>query len=365
MTPPPAPLPSTEQAHARLVLRLLLDRRGDRPADVAMDWALLLALAQQNSVLVRVAERLPLAGLEPPDFFVAAAERERERTEAVFAVMRRLGERCEEAGLDYLFPTAWQHYPDVGRDLDLLLLSRSQDVDGAILAGTAASLRARDLRDRLAGTALYWLHEVALPLDIHHGRLGLVGEHGTYPADLIHRRRRHVVAGEERFTPAPEDQLILQGMSRVAGRRSFSIADAAATAAIVRGQRLDWKYLVSVARHIGVLPGLSCYLSYVDEIFSDLYGRHLLPPPARQILTLDGWGAVAFRDGRYRFAALRVRPRLYWRQLAMAALAGQWRVASRLCLAPPMVAACSLGLVGREATDAIDALAAVTLGRIL
>src|SRR5690242_10426050 len=261
MTSPRAPLPSTERAHARLALRLLLDRRGDRPADVAVDWALLLALAQQNSVLIRVAERLPLAGLEPPDFFVAAAERERERTEAVFAVMRRLGERCEEAGLDYLFPTAWQHYPDVGRDLDLLLLSRSQDVDGAILAGTAASLRARDLRDRLAGTALYWLNEVALPLDIHHGRLGLVGEHGTYPAGLIHRRRRHLVAGEERFTPAPEDQLILQGMSRVAGRRSFSIADAAATAAIVRGQRLDWKYLVSVARHIGVLPGLSCYLS--------------------------------------------------------------------------------------------------------
>lgn len=354
-----------EQDHAVLALRLLLDRRGDPPADVAVDWPLLLALAQQNTVLVRLADRLPLAGLEPPAFFVAAAERERERTRTVFALMRRVGERCEEAGFEYLFPTAWQHYPDVGGDLDLLLLSRAQDVDGFILAGTAATLRARDLRDRLAGTALYWLPDIGLALDIHHGRLGLVGEQGTYPAGLIHRRRRQVVAGEERFAPAPEDQLILQGMSRVAGRRSFSIADAAATAAIVRGQRLDWEYLASVARHMGVLPGLSCYLSYVDQIFWSLYGRHLLPPAARQILTLDGWGAVAFRQGRYRFPALRVRNRLYWRQLATAAVAGQWRVASRLCLAPAMVAACSLGLVGREATQAVDALLAVTLGVIL
>ncbi|HEV2750078.1 MAG TPA: nucleotidyltransferase family protein [Gemmatimonadales bacterium] len=351
-----------DQEHAVLALRLLLDRRGDPPADVAVDWPLLLALAQQNTVLVRLADRLLFAGLEPPAFFLAAAERERERTRTVFAVMRRLGERCEHAGVEYVFPTAWQHYPDVGGDLDLLVLSRSQHVDGDILAGTAATLRARDLRDRLAGTALYWLPEAGVPLDIHHGRLGLVGEQGTYPAGLIHRRRRQVVAGEERFAPAPEDQLILQGMSRLAGRRSFSIADAAATATIVRGQRLEWEYLASVARQTGVLPGLSCYLSYVDQIFHSLYRRHLVPAAARHILTLDGWGAVAFRQGRYRFAALRVRSRLYWRQLATAAVAGQWRVASRLCLAPAMAAACSLGLVGREPTEAVNPLVGLTLG---
>ena len=353
--------PATEQRHAMFALRLLLDRRGDPPADIALDWPLLLALAQQNTVLVRVADRLQLAGLEPPAFFVAAAERERERTRTVFAVMQRLGERCEHVGLAYLFPTAWQHFPDVGGDLDLVLLSRSPDVDAVILEGTAASLRARDLRDRLAGTALYWLSEAAVALDIHHGRLGLVGEHGLYPGGLIHRRRRQVVAGEERFAPAPEDQLILQGMSRLAGRRSFSIADAAATAAIVRGQRIDWAYLASVAGQIGVLHGLSCYLSYVDQIYAALYERHLLPPEARSLLTLDGWGEVAFQRGRYRFAALRVRNRLYWRQLATAAIAGRWHVASRLCLAPAMAAACSLGLVGRDAAAGLDALGVVIL----
>src|SRR5689334_834124 len=352
-------LPATEQRHATFALRLLLDRRGDPPMDLAVDWPLLLALAQQNTVLVRVADRIQLAGLEPPAFFVAAAERERERTRTVFSVMQRLGERCEQADLAYLFPTAWQHFPDVGGDLDLLLLSRSRDVDAVILEGTAASLRARDLRDRLAGTALYWLPEAAVALDIHHGRLGLVGEQGLYPAGLIHRRRRRVVAGEERFAPAPEDQLILQGMSRLAGRRSFSIADAAATASIVRGQRLDWTYLGSVARQMGVLPALSCYLGYVDQIYTALYGRHLLPAEARSLLTLDGWGEVAFQRGRYRFAALRVRNRLYWRQLVTAAIDGQWRVASRLCLAPAMVAACSMGLVGRDATAGLVALAAL------
>src|SRR5207245_1985561 len=147
----------SEQLHAMLVLSLLLNRRGDAPADITLDWPLLLALAQQNTVLVLVADRIQLAGLEPPTFFVAAADRERERTRTVFGVMQRLGERCEEAGLAYLFPTAWQHFPDVGGDLDLLLLSQSPDVDAVILEGTAAPLlqhrRCGRDRERGAGAA--------------------------------------------------------------------------------------------------------------------------------------------------------------------------------------------------------------------
>jgi len=68
-------------------------------------------------------------------------------------------------------------------------------------------------------------------------------------------------------------------------------------------------------------------------------GHHLLPPEARQTLAIDGWGSVAFREGRYRFPSLWIRNRLYWRQLATLAGAGEWRVASRLCLAPAMVVA--------------------------
>src|SRR2546426_12222691 len=62
--------------------------------------------------------------------------------------------------------------------------------------------------------------------------------------------------------------------------------------------------------------------------------HHLLPPEVRQTLAIDGWGSVAFREGRYRFPSLWIRNRLYWRQLATVAGAGEWGVAPRLCRGP-------------------------------
>jgi hypothetical protein len=355
---------TVEQQHATLALRLLLDQGGSPPPDMTVDWPLLLGLAQQNSVLVRLGERLEGGGLQPPPYFAAAAARARQRAHTTCSVMRHIAERCARHGIHFLFPTAWQHFPDAGGDLDLLVLSRARRVDALILEGIAASLRAPDLRDRLAGTSLYWLRESGLALDVHHGRLGVVGEHAAYPADLIRRRQRRGLAQDDWFVPAPEDQLILQGMSRVAGRRSFSLGDATATIRVIRGQPLDWGFLVRVAHHMGVLPGLCCYLSYVDAIYGALYGHHLLPPEARQALTIDGWGSVAFREGRYRFPSLRVRNRLYWRQLAAVASAGEWRVASRLCLVPAMVVACSLGLVGRDAVEATESITALAMAAL-
>ncbi len=338
-----------EQRHANLALWLLLDQGGAPPLGMKVDWHLLLAIAEQNSVLVRLSERLERVGLRPPAFFAAAVERARARAQGAGSVMGHIAERCKAHGVEFLFPTAWQHIPDMGGDLDLLVLLREPQIDALILEGLAASLRARDVRDRLAGTALYWLPEPGIALDVHHGRLGFVGEHASYPATLIRHRRRRIMGGEDCFVPAPEDQLVLQGMSRVSGRRSFSIADVVATVTTVRSQRLDWSYIAGAAHRLGLYAGLCCYLSYVSQIYAEIYDGGPLPAEAGSVLTLEGWGPVVFRAGRYRFPTMRVRPRLYWRQLATIAGAGEWRAASRLCLVPAMVVAGSLRLVGRHA----------------
>src|SRR5207244_11280170 len=109
-------------------------------------------------------------------------------------------------------------YPDSGDDGDLLVLPRSTRVDRAIVGALPAPPVNRDLGARLAGATTYRVAASPASLDVQHGRLGIVGEYGAFPSLLIQHARRSQIGGMDVAIPWPEDQIVLQGMQRIAGR---------------------------------------------------------------------------------------------------------------------------------------------------
>ena len=335
----PSPLsPHTERRHASWVLRLLLDpSAATNPLD-NVDWDLLLDIARSNSVLVRAAERLAALGVRVPEPFAAAVAHDQQRVRSMLDLVRHVSRACEKSAIEFVFPKAFQDYPDMGDDVDLLVLPRSLRVDRGILAGLEASAIARDLGQWLAGTVAYEIRGYPSPLDVQHGRLGVVGEHGAFPPVLIHNRRRVVVEGAESYSSPPEDQLVLQGLQRVSGRLRIALCDVVFTVSAIRGGRLDWDTVIATARRHGALPGLSCYLGYVDQIYGEAFGQPLLSNAVRQALLPHLWGRgggrIEFRRGGYRFPILRVNSLLYLEQLRARIACGDWAGGGRLCLIP-------------------------------
>ncbi len=332
---------SDERALAGLLLRLLLD--DDGPDERVVDWNVLLPLARRNGTLLRVAARLAERSPVPPGPVVDAIATERRRVRDAFELVRNVSRVCTKHGIAFLFPKAFQHYPDVGEDLDLLVLSRAADVDALLARELSATPAPRDLAGRIADTVTFRVRDVLTPLDVQHGRIGTVGEHRAYALALVRNHRRIVIEGTECAVPWPEDQLLLQGVQRIYGRRSLRLCDVVYTIASLRGDALDWAYIVSMARRIGVLPGLACYLGYVEQIHRELSGGPLVPEQVRARLPLVGWGRVAFARGAYRFPALRVNGRLYFTQLVAGLRAANWDRAARLCLLPFVGAAATVG----------------------
>jgi hypothetical protein len=175
-----------------------------------------------------------------------------------------------------------------------------------------------------------------LVIDIHHGRVGPAGQHVAFARALQSGGQRQVLGGggPELCVPAPEDQLVLQGLEKVAGRRSFHLCDVLQTVAILRRARLDWDRVVTTARAHGGWDGLSCYLYYVDEAYARLVGWRLLAPEQRHTLTLRGWGHATLHETGFRFPALRVTGRLHGSQLGRSLGQAQWNTALRLSLWP-------------------------------
>jgi hypothetical protein len=331
-----------ERLHAAFALRLLLRDSTPIGSTDHIDWSILLSVALQNNVLVRVARRLEELTVPMPEFFAQAARKHADRARYSLSAARRIAAVCERNGIEFLFLKVLQHYPDAGRDLDLLLFTRSLAVDDPIAREVGAVPLPSTYEDRLAGAKIYRLPGSSVLLDIKHGRLGKVGEETEYPATLLKRRRTIVVEGKPFFAPSPEDLLVLTAMHRVYGRSSLRVADVLSAATCVLRDTLDWDYIVGVARKLGLYHGLGCYLGYVEQIHSAFFGVELLPEAVHRLFPLDRWGRVEFRDGAYRVPTVWVGGRLYARKLASQIASGNWMGAGRICLLPLVAGATAL-----------------------
>lgn len=323
---------------AAFVLRLLMDGTAAPGDGDRMQWEVLCSLAKRNRVLVRVADQLERTGIRTPDFFADVAARERQRAQELTLVIGALATTCAELGIGHLFPKALQHLPDMGSDVDLLVDSESACVDAAILRGLPASPAKTSLSNRVAGARTYRLGPSHV-VDIHHGRLGLLGEHTAYPRVLLRSGLDSEIGGVRCRVPSHEDQLVLQGLQQVFGRRSIRLADVLLTMSSIRGGALDWDRVIRTAREHDAFRGLSCYLAYVEQIHSHVFGSPLLAPEMRHQLALAGWGRVEFRSNGYRFPMAWASGRIYLAKLGRELAVRHWNTVARLSLAPALAVA--------------------------
>jgi hypothetical protein len=251
-------------------------------------------------------------------------------------VVDRLAARCNRLGIPHAFLKTADHYPDSGRDIDLLVAATSPDVDRAILGDLPASPAAHGWRNRLAGSRVYTA-AYGILIDIHHGRLGQFGEQARF-ARLLADRAAVVPVGPTAFrAPSVADHFLLLATQRVYTRPVLRLADVyGAIATLRQPDALNWDYVFATALAMGMVPAVGAYLDYVNRMHARLFTRALVSHDvlARFQLSLPirDRGVVGERDGRYPRAA--IARHIFVRQVQATVEAGRWHSAARLSLLP-------------------------------
>jgi len=326
-----------ENSQAVLALRLLAG--GTEAGGVV--WDELPRVALRNRVLIRLAARLRGLGVQAPAAFDEAVARERRRAASMFELIGRVSRACERRGVEHIFAKSFQYYPDMGGDVDLLVTSRAPGVDEPILEGTPSRPVRRDPWGRMSGVTAYRVAGGETVLEIHHGRLGVLGEHGSLVGQFVRHGRRAEVGGVEFLLPSDEDLLVLHGMQRVYRHGFIRLCDVLSTASLAARAGLDWDYVLRTSRQLGTLYGLRSYLTYVGQVYRETLERELLPAELRGRLTVTSCGRGEFRGGVFVFPRGRVAGRVYVGKVRAAVRAGDWGGVSRLSLMP-LVAATTL-----------------------
>jgi len=321
------------------LLNLLLEGVFSRNDWTQIDWKLLLKIAQRNLVLLRTGDLLQQKGISIPQFFLDAIDKEKKRIEAVDELIGKISKLCVIHKISFLMPTALQHLPDMGGDIDLLVPNDSRLIDSLLADEFQAKPLPRNLFNLISTESSFSLNPPYPSIEIHHGRLGLTGEHRFFAALLFKNSKVNSFHGVDIPIPSDEDHLLLQTIQRLYGRFYFRISDLVHPVRLIKNKDLDWDYLFKTTSEIGLREGWRFYLSYLNKIYNDLFAQSLVPPSVQRGLVKVKKESFVFKNAYYRYPMLAVTGKLYWKKWTADLLSRRLASLSRLCLLLPV--ACS------------------------
>jgi hypothetical protein len=309
------------------------------------DFGELWGLAASHHVIMRAFPelyRVMLAqGNDRAESVAHAIQQESARIEHALSFLNQICAALKEAG-DVIVIKSLDHSPDLGSDLDLYANAQSSDVIAIMRDRFQAHLEERSWGDRLANKWNFVVPGLPELVEVHVGRLGQTGEQVVVTNSLVKRARTVEVGGFTLPVPAPEERLIISTLQRMYRHFYLRLCDIADTAQLVESGAIDYVYLKSLAKSVGLWDGLATYLVMVSGYVESYRGESLPLPALVTSAARFGPEHISYRKKFLRIPIFPQAARLYateWRRLL---LNGELQNTLRLSLLPGLAAAAAL-----------------------
>jgi hypothetical protein len=304
----------------RAMMRALRHEEAEEDLDVMIAAESRLAeLAQRNTIVVRLAQQLRdrLGSTGPLSL---AAEREERRVASALSTIETISKRLNSAGVPFVLTKAFQHLPDMGHDIDVLVGADADTTLHALRTSLDLTETRGTVAHRFAGKREYTISGSPTSIEIHYGRLGHVGEHEPLASEALKTRERVARPGSDAWQLSPAVQVLLSVLQRLYGHMTFRVSDVLAGERLINQPSLDWNYIERQAALAGITSGLHRFRAYCA---GDVH-------------------ALAVEDGVYAVPRGAVVAPLFAGTFFTLAGAGRWRQAGRIALIPPIAAASRL-----------------------
>ncbi len=276
------------------------------------------------------------------------SESERQKIENALNALAAVCLALEQAGAPITVIKSLDHWPDLGRDIDLFTTADIRLLCSVLIERFGARVQTRSVGDRFANKWNFAIPGCNKILELHCCRLGQMGEHTDIAMRFAVRRVPLEIQGYTFYVPAPEEQVIAACLQRMYRHLFFRLCDIVDTGSVLSRPEFDWRNLQSIATDAGIWPGVATFVQIVADYISH-YRGHSLEVPAH-VASSGRFGADRlFVRGQYlRVPVVPCGLHLYTKQLTSTIASGRGRSAVRLAMLPVLasLAAVSYKLTG-------------------
>jgi len=285
---------------------------------------------ERQVVLVRIYEVFTHAAISVEASVCALVEAESVRINRTLGLIQELTNICDRNSIPFVFTKAFQHYPDMGHDVDLFVMGNPRTVDDCLRSELTMCESKSSLLNFFSQKTAFQVEGYASPLEIHHRLIGHLGEHAEFPKNLVGNRRCVEMGGVTTYMPSGEDQLILQVIQRIYGHRFMRLSDIIVASKLIYKTSLDWDYIVNTTHAIGVYEGLCYYIKCINNIFRSIRDEILMD----DCRFVDTKLEINYGNGYYQIPLFSVCSRLFLEKWISDMKLLNWTSAGRLACLP-------------------------------
>ena len=219
-----------------------------------LQWDLIEKLIVKGLVFRRVVSLFRQNQFEIPEKIIKKDECEEQRIRDTLEVMKTLSLFCTEENIPHIYTKAFQHFPDMGHDIDLLVIDPENKLSQRIQSTFGLKEVDPTFTNRLSNKiGFFFPNNIAL--EIHNGRTGHIGEHVNYVKKLIERSKKFEYGGFTYPIPCETDMLVIQIMQRVYGHFGFRLTDIINGMQLLKSQTVNRNEIEVTVNQLGIALG--------------------------------------------------------------------------------------------------------------
>ena len=301
--------------------------------DLEENLSLYAMLLKENVIIQRFIQKSLKKNISIPGRLLNIHKEEGNRINNTIYLIKILTNLCDKYGIPYVMTKAFQHFPDMGHDIDLLVLDSSFVIDRLIKEKFEFQYRPISFSSRIAGKSGYIVSGYKSPIEIHHNRLGHFGEYHQYSKQVINRKIHFSLQEFSTFIPSNEDQLIIQCIQRIYGHRTIRISDVFQTVNLLNVTSLDWHYIWSTVSDLGIYTAFNHYLTTANNLYQKWDGKDTFPVFSQNKELIKkpqpNFGSIGYKS-----TSSYILFKLYFKKVLHSIYNGQWDSIWRFCFLP-------------------------------
>ena len=177
--------------------------------------------------------------------------------------IQKISVYLRQCKIKHYFPKAYQHYPDMGNDIDLFILaSKKQKLD--FINFFKLKKDTSSLLNKLAGKSPY-IYQESIPIEIHH----YVGHFGEFKKLTESFYTSLVISDYKVRELSNENKILNQIIQRFYGHFTIRLSDIIYTINILN-KELNYDLLLKKSKEYGILDALEEYLNFILNNYSNL-----------------------------------------------------------------------------------------------